>query len=72
MTKKIALLLFAAVLLLIPAGYANAADSGPAPDILARTREQVTKFVKVFSDMRCTEQVTQSKLGKKNKVVDEE
>ncbi len=37
-------------------------------DLLNRTSDQVTKFLGQFSDVKCTEKVTQEKLGKENKV----
>ncbi len=59
------LLLLVAVLLWALA--APAADGLP-PDLMARTRAEVTRFMKVFSDMRCTEEVTQTRLKKNGNV----
>lgn len=38
------------------------------PTIVARTSEHVSSFLDVFSDVKCTEHVTQSKLRKSGKV----
>ncbi len=53
--------------LLLWALAAPAADTLP-PDLMARTRAEVARFVKVFSDVRCTEDVTQARLTKKGKI----
>ena len=37
-------------------------------DLLARTNTQVTGFLDQFSDVKCTEQVEQEKIGKDGKV----
>ncbi len=37
-------------------------------DLLGRTSQQVSKFLEQFSDVKCTEKVTQEKLGKEDKV----
>jgi hypothetical protein len=37
-------------------------------DLLARTSQQVSAFLEQFSDVKCTEQVKQEKLGKDDKV----
>ena len=37
-------------------------------DLLARTSQQVSNFLEQFSDVKCTEKVTQEKLGKEGKV----
>jgi hypothetical protein len=37
-------------------------------DLLARTSQQVSNFLEQFSDVKCTEKVTQEKLGKEEKV----
>jgi hypothetical protein len=50
---------------------APAADTVPS-DILARTRNQVANFLKVFSEVRCTEVVSQAKLTKRGKVEHQE
>jgi hypothetical protein len=52
---------------LLAALPARAADSLP-PDLLARTRADVEGFVKLFSEVRCTEQVVQTKLTNKGKI----
>jgi hypothetical protein len=36
--------------------------------LLGRTSQQVSKFLEQFSDVKCTEKVTQEKLGKEDKV----
>ncbi|MBV8205259.1 MAG: hypothetical protein JO041_00575 [Acidobacteria bacterium] len=62
-------------LLLAPAlivAISAAATDAPSPDILSRTRAQLGNFIKLFSDLKCTEQVTQSKLNKKGKVQESE
>ncbi|MBZ5628098.1 MAG: hypothetical protein LAO06_04445 [Acidobacteriia bacterium] len=46
---------------------ASAADTLPR-DTLARTRAQVESFLKLFSEVRCTEVVVQAKLTKHGKV----
>jgi len=53
------------LLLLSLANPAFAQDRGP--DIVARATEDITAFLDVFSDVKCTEQVTQSKLKKSGK-----
>jgi hypothetical protein len=37
-------------------------------DLLVRTSQQVSNFLEQFSDVKCTEKVTQEKLGKEGKV----
>lgn len=37
-------------------------------DLLGRTSQQVAKFLEQFSEVKCTEKVTQEKLGKEDKV----
>jgi hypothetical protein len=62
-----------AVLSLLP-GLGLAATEGGAPearhlnDLLDRTAGQTSSFLDQFSDVKCTEQVRQEKLGKDNKV----
>lgn len=51
--------------LLLAGVPARAADSA---DLLNRVRTQMSSFVKVFSDVRCTEQVEQDKLNKNGKI----
>lgn len=51
--------------LLLAGVPARAADS---TDLLERVRAQMSTFVKVFSDVRCTEQVEQDKLNPKGKI----
>jgi hypothetical protein len=50
---------------------AAATDTAP-PDLLARTRAQVEKFLKLFSEVRCTEVVVQTKLAKHGKIEQQE
>jgi hypothetical protein len=56
------------------AGLGVAATTGASPeaerlnDLLARTASQTSVFLDRFSDVKCTEQVRQEKLGKDNKV----
>ena len=68
------LLTSAATLLMITASRA-ATDAAPASpdtqrlnDLLARTAGQTSGFIDQFSDVKCTEQVRQEKLGKDDKV----
>jgi hypothetical protein len=44
------------------------ATTNDLDDLLARTSQHVSAFLEQFSDVKCTEQVTQEKLGKDNKV----
>lgn len=60
-------LLATAALLLLPVQLASAADDG-LDALLTRTSKQVSSFLEQFSDVKCTEQVTQEKLGKDAKV----
>ena len=53
--------------LLLYALAAPAVDKQPA-DIVDRARAQVGNFIKLFSEVRCTEEVAQFKLTKKGKV----
>ncbi len=46
---------------------APAADGLP-PDLMARTRAQVTKFMRLFSEVRCTEEVSQTRFTRNGKV----
>jgi hypothetical protein len=61
-------------LLAVLAGVSSAAVGSGAPeaqrlnDILERTAGQTAVFLDQFSDVKCTEQVRQEKLGKDNKV----
>ena len=61
-------------LLAVLAGVSSAAAGSSAPeaqrlnDILERTAGRTSAFVDQFSDVKCTEQVRQEKLGKDNKV----
>jgi hypothetical protein len=48
-------------------GYADAQQTS-LDEILERTSKQVTAFVDQFSSVKCTEHVTQEKLGKNDKV----
>jgi hypothetical protein len=47
--------------------HAFGADHG-LEDLLARTSQQVANFLEQFSDVKCTEKVTQEKLGQEGKV----
>ena len=60
-----------ACLLLLDSVFACAAD-GPQPPIVAKASEQISSFLDVFSDVKCTEQVAQLKLRKSGKVDVEE
>ena len=44
------------------------AASNGLDDLLGRTSQQVSNFLGQFSDVKCTEKVTQEKLGKEDKV----
>jgi hypothetical protein len=55
------------VLLVISSGAARA-EQPSLDEILARTSKQVTAFVDQFSSVKCTEHVTQEKLGNGGKV----
>ncbi|HEV2400519.1 MAG TPA: hypothetical protein VGS27_26510 [Candidatus Sulfotelmatobacter sp.] len=60
-------------LILVPAiSFAQstplAQDSQKLNDLLQRASKQTTEFLDQFSDVKCTEQVRQEKLGKDNKV----
>jgi hypothetical protein len=62
----------ATVLILIAFAFAGTAAASPNPqtldDLLARTSGQTAAFLDQFSDVKCTEQVRQEKLGKDDKV----
>jgi hypothetical protein len=60
--------LFAALTLVGFAACPAHAASGDLDDLLARTSQEVTTFLDQFSDVKCTERVTQEKLGKNEKV----
>lgn len=49
---------------LVPPSFAG---SGDVESLLDRTGEQVSKFLEVFSDVKCTERVQQEKLGEEGK-----
>jgi len=55
------------VLACLAARPACAASNSP-DDLVSRTSQQVTHFLEQFSDVKCTEKVTQEKLGKEDKV----
>ncbi len=50
---------------------ATASENLPS-DLLARTRRQLENFLTLFSEVRCTEQVVQTKLTEKGKIEDEQ
>jgi len=57
------------VLLLVCLAVHPAVAAGHDPDdLLNRTGEQVSKFLGQFSEVKCTEKVTEEKLGKEDKV----
>ena len=62
----------AVLLILIVAGAPVSAQDAASPDLLVRVRTQMESFVKVFSDVRCTELVEQDKLAKNGKVEESE
>ena len=45
------------------------AQDGALDSVLDRTSKQISSFVEQFSDVKCTEHVTQEKLGEKEKVL---
>lgn len=53
---------------LLVAMQPRAAAQQPLDDLLARTSKQVSLFLDQFSNVKCTEYVTQLKLGKNDKV----
>lgn len=63
-----------AVVLLFVAGVCYGGSTPPTPeeqklnDLLNRTADQTARFLDQFSDVKCTEQVRQLKLGKDDKV----
>jgi hypothetical protein len=61
-----------ALLIMVALGWllsaSAAAQRQPLDDLLARTSTQVSAFLDQFSNVKCTELVTQSKLGKEDKV----
>ena len=57
---------------LLLASLSATAQQAPPPDLLARVRTQLGRFVQAFSDVRCAEQVEQQKLAKNGKVEDDE
>lgn len=60
--------LFAILLFGLVAAPSTFAASDSLSDLLGRTGQQVSKFVEQFSEVKCTEKVTQEKLGKADKV----
>lgn len=60
-----ALALLAVLVMVLPRA---AAEHQPLDDLLARTSKQVSLFLDEFSDVKCTETVTQLKLGKNDKI----
>jgi hypothetical protein len=60
--------------LILSAAFCSAGTESPSPesqrlsDLLARTSGQTAAFLEQFSDVKCTEQVRQEKLGKNDKV----
>jgi hypothetical protein len=61
-----------AVAFLVGTGFAGTTSASPEAQkldlLLARTADQTAGFLDQFSDVKCTEQVRQEKLGKDNKV----
>ena len=60
------------IALLAAPGFADTTSGSPEAerlsDLMARTASQTAKFLDQFSDVKCTEQVRQEKLGKDDKV----
>lgn len=50
------------------ASRASAQDAQKLNDLLSRTSQQTAAFLEQFSDVKCTEQVRQEKLGKDDKI----
>ena len=48
-------------LLVLTAAVSSRAGSSPLDEMIGRTNDQVSKFVEQFSDVKCTEHVTQEK-----------
>jgi len=61
-------LVLAALVLCLASSEPAAAQRENLDDLLARASQQVTTFLDQFSDVKCTEYVTQLKLGKDDKV----
>jgi hypothetical protein len=61
-----------AVIVLTGLGFTSASSASPEAqklnDLLTRTSNQTSIFLDQFSDVKCTEQVRQEKLGKDNRV----
>ncbi len=56
------------VLLLFLIAFPTLAADAPPPGLLERARAQVGNFIKLFSEVRCTEEVVQTRLGKSGKI----
>ena len=65
---RCAAILFALAGLCFATSEAASSDVPRLEDLLERTANQTTVFLDQFSDVKCTEQVRQEKLGKDNKV----
>src|ERR1700756_707854 len=73
MARKLhASVLFLAIMSLTGLSFSGTAAPSPEAqklnDLLARTASQTSVFIDQFSDVKCTEQVRQEKLGKDNKI----
>src|SRR5579864_2835631 len=73
MARKLhASVLFLAIMSLTGLSFSGTAAPSPEAqklnDLLARTADQTSAFLDQFSDVKCTEQVRQEKLGKDDKV----
>src|ERR1700756_5829284 len=73
MARKLhASVLFLAIMSLTGLSFSGTAAPSPEAqklnDLLARTANQTSAFLDQFSDVKCTEQVRQEKLGKDDKV----
>jgi hypothetical protein len=64
--RRGALLAALAVVSLVP--HTSQAEENDLDDLLDRSRQQVSGFLELFSDVKCTERVMQEKLGKNDKV----
>ena len=71
MAREVAAVVLA-VIVLAGLGFAGASSASPEAqrlsDLLTRTSNQTSVFLDQFSDVKCTEQVRQEKLGKDDKV----
>lgn len=60
--------LFIAIVLIFLAATPSGAETAPLQELIGRANDQVAKFVEQFSDVKCTEHVTQEKFKADGKV----